>query len=311
MVERTICRLCAAVLVAAGAAPASAEVITLRVVAWNVESGDADPEVISERIVAEDGVDIWGLSEVAHADDAETFAVAAEDGESADFEAVVGTTGGQDRLVIVYDTTRLEQKGVQELHAMNIGGNVRAPLVAHFRGKTTGKEFLFMVNHLYRGSAAGRHTQSQMLNAWAKEQELPVIAVGDVNYDWHFQTGDTDHDDGYDLLTKDAVFTWVRPDVLVPTNASGHKSVLDFVFVSGEAAGWTFESQILVQTGDFPDDAEKSDHRPVDCLFTLDTAITPPPGPGDGSSRAQLLQRLATLEQELQALRELIENLPE
>lgn len=287
---------------------ARAEVISLRVVSWNVESGGANRNVIAQRIAGEENVDLWGLSEVAGAADAETFETAAEVGENADYESIVGTTGGLDRLVIIYDTTRLEKVGnVQELHAMNIGGNVRAPLVAHFRGKTTGKEFLFMVNHLYRGSAAGRHTQSQMLNAWAKQQTLPIIAVGDYNYDWHFQTGDVDHDNGYNLLTKDAVFTWVRPDVLVPTNASGHKSVLDFVFVSGAASGWTFKSKILVKSGDFPDDGQKSDHRPVDAIFSLETT-TPPPNP-EGITRAQLLEKIQKLEQELATLRQLVENI--
>lgn len=40
-----------------------------------------------------------------------------------------------------------------------------------------------MVNHLYRGSASGRHTQSKKLNQWARSQDVPVIAVGDYNFD--------------------------------------------------------------------------------------------------------------------------------
>lgn len=48
-----------------------------------------------------------------------------------------------------------------------------------------------MVNHLYRSNNERRHAQAQGLNEWARSQTLPVIATGDYNFDWHFQTGDT------------------------------------------------------------------------------------------------------------------------
>jgi endonuclease/exonuclease/phosphatase family metal-dependent hydrolase len=299
--------------------PGRAETISLRIVGWNVESGDADPQTIASRIEGEDGVDVWGLSEVQGSTDAKKYEAAAEAGENADFKRIVGTTGGNDRLVVLYDSERLEKISSAELHQINIGGNVRAPLVVHFKGRTTGKEFLFMVNHLYRGSAAGRHQQSKMLNEWARLQSLPVIAVGDWNYDWHFQTGDVDHDKGYDHLTKDGVWTWVRPTQLVPSNASAHKSVLDFVFVSGQAAGWQYSSTILVQPNDFPDDSQKSDHRPVDAIFSLDTT---PPVPDEGDDepsppvdeqsgqpvdQAEILRRIDELQRQIDELRRLVE----
>jgi endonuclease/exonuclease/phosphatase family metal-dependent hydrolase len=78
--------------------------------------------------------------------------------------------------------------------------------VAHFRLKPAGPELLFMVNHLYRGNADGRHEQARLLNAWAREQTIPVIAVGDYNFDWDVTTGETVHDQGYDLLTAEGVF---------------------------------------------------------------------------------------------------------
>jgi hypothetical protein len=196
-------------------------------------------------------------------------------------------------------------------------------MVATFKGKTTGITFLFMVNHLYRGDAQGRRTQSTRLNQWAQAQTLPVIAVGDYNYDWHFQTGDRDHDEGYDLLTKDGVFTWVRPDVLVPTNSSNHKSVLDFVFAHGDAAGWETRSTILTQNGDFPDDSRKSDHRPVDAVFkrasgtsliAADLTASPEDADTDENggietpSRKRILERLQDLEDEIARLKKVLEQ---
>ena len=38
-----------------------------------------------------------------------------------------------------------------------------------------------MVNHLYRTKEARRHLQADLLNEWASQQQLPVIAVGDYN----------------------------------------------------------------------------------------------------------------------------------
>ncbi len=45
------------------AAAASAQ--TLTVVSWNVESGGSDDQTIRTRMASFEGVDLWGLSEVA------------------------------------------------------------------------------------------------------------------------------------------------------------------------------------------------------------------------------------------------------
>ena len=92
-----------------GSACAHAEVIQLRVVGGNVESGDADTETIAARIEAEQNVDIWGLFEVAGQDDTERYERAAEEGEDADFELILGSTGRADKLVIIYNADRMER----------------------------------------------------------------------------------------------------------------------------------------------------------------------------------------------------------
>ena len=284
------------------------EEVSLRVISWNVESGDSDPEVIAERIAKLEGVDIWGLCEVPDAEAVELYEEAAEEGEEADFDTVFGTTGRGDRLAIIYNKSRLRKVNNYELHSINPGGRVRSPLVTHFKGKTTGQEFLFMVNHLYRGSAEGRHSQAKKLNEWARRQELPVIAVGDWNFDWDAKTGDNPahRDKGYDYLTKDQVFAWLRPKALIKTQDSRYNSVLDFVFVAGSAYGWTAKSKIIVTPGDFPDDEDKSDHRPVEAIFTVDTekVLETPAITKEG-----IMERIERLEQELEEIKELAEGL--
>lgn len=279
----------------------------ITVVSWNVESGDAEPATIAQRIAGFQGIDIWGLSEV-HPNDPATYESAAESGENADFARVVGTTGSSDRLVILFNTNRFEKLTSIELHDINVSGTVRAPLVVRLRKKDDGTEFLFMVNHLYRGDANGRHQQAQLLNAWARTQTAPIIAVGDYNFDWSVTRGDADHDQGYDFMTQNGVFTWVRPPTLVETQCSDRfDSVLDFVFTAGTASTWAPSAEIVVVAGDCPDNNQTSDHRPVRASFTVGGSLA---GSGGGNSKLQMLQRISVMEAELAQLRTLVQQLP-
>ena len=166
----------------------------------------------------------------------------------------------------------------EELTDIQPSSGQRAPLVAHFRGKQTGREFRFMVNHLARGDREARKKQAKKLNAWGRDQTLPAIVVGDFNCDFHVEDGDAgDRDPAFDLLTDDNVLLWVRPLTLLRTEDS-HNNVLDFIFVAKSQAmtGWTGVSRILNREGDsvateagFDDDDETTDHRPVDAIFTF------------------------------------------
>lgn len=286
---------------------------TLTVIAWNLESGDILPDVISEELQQFDDVHIWGLSEVFDGH-TERFEHAIESDEHADYETILGTTGFGDRLVIIYDTSRLMLIHSEELMDISLGGSVRAPLIAEFEDQLTGKHFLFGVNHLARGNEFGRHTQAQLLNQWGSTQTLPIILSGDFNFD--YEVDGSSYDNGYGNLIADGVFTWVQPVELVRTQCSArdnareagipeaeacrYNSVLDFVFVGGDAQSWLGESLIIVRDDDFPDDVATSDHRPILVQFSFDPAPT----------KAEILERIDRLEQELAELRALVEQLP-
>jgi endonuclease/exonuclease/phosphatase (EEP) superfamily protein YafD len=198
------------VLLTAGA-DRSAKAEPLSIVAWNVESGGARLATLRGTIEELADIDIWALSEVDDDDWLPAFVEAAAVGETnRSYVGRLGDTGGNDRLALVYDSTRLDTKRVFELTHINYLGRVRAPLVGHFRLRSTGDEFLVVVNHLYRTNEEGRHEQSRLLREWAAEQTHPIIMTGDFNFDWHFQNGEVDHDRGYDLLTEGGTLERVR-----------------------------------------------------------------------------------------------------
>lgn len=285
---------------------AAAHAHQIEVISWNMESGGADQTVLSEQIENFQGIDIWGFSEVKNMEWVHTFTEAAAEGEGGTFRMIPGSTGGGDKLLIVYNADVFEEIRHFELHDINPLGRVRAPLVAHLRDKQTQQEFLFMVNHLYRSRADKRHEQSQALNEWAQHQTLPVIAVGDYNYDWSVENGEGDHDQGFDLLTAQSVFSWVQPSSLLKTQCSRFNSVLDFVFVTQGASTWNPSSTIEFANLDYcPDSDSTSDHRPVKAIFQLRDEET---GPDD--IRNSLLRRMTAIETELQELRRLVESLP-
>ncbi len=273
------------------------------VVGFNTESGDADPDVVADVIEVLDGVDLWGFSEVRNNSWASIFTEAAAEGEGASFAMILGSTGGADRLLIVYNDDLLDLVRYFELEHINIGGHVRAPLVGEFTVTETGASFYFMVNHLYRSNEEARHQQAELLNDWADEQTLPVIAVGDYNFDWDVGDGENDHDAGYDNMVEDGVFAWIRPAVLVKTQCSPRfDSVLDFVFVSGNAQNWSGTSEILRREASYCNDTdETSDHRPVWASFNL--------GGQPESWKTQLLRRIEEIETTLEELRDAIEAL--
>ena len=247
----------------------------LRVAGWNLESGGASIRTMTgylRNASTPPTVHIWGFSEVQSdwVDDIERAL-----DQHGSFELIVGTTGGADRLVIAYDADEFDLIAHGELEYVLVGRRVRAPLWARVRHRASGRSFIFMVNHLYRGdedTEGDRHRQATLLNRWAARLSVPVIAVGDYNFDWDVDDGENDHDQGYDNLVENGTFTWVRPPDLRRTQCgSSFQSVLDFVFVSGAAQEWGGTSAIETSHAAFcpddRDDARSSDHRPVLGMF--------------------------------------------
>ena len=238
---------------------------SLRVVGFNVEGKDADVDTLSATIGDVTDEVIWGFSEVPSS----SWAVSLRDAAKDDVEIwnhIYGGSGYEQRLALAWNSDVLELIGSEELEDINVGGTARAPLVGTFEHKATGVRFKAMVNHLWRSDDAKRHQQGGLLNEWAADQSMPLIAIGDYNFDWDIDSGS--HDKGYDNMTASGVWEWAKPDPMSATHCFG--SVLDFTFVANDAQDWDADGKVLADyEGYCPDSDRRSDHRPVQTTFTV------------------------------------------
>ncbi len=245
---------------------------SLKFLSWNVESEGSDPATIAKELTELGKYDLIALTEVLpHA--ATDFCVAC--GE--DFNYLMSETGRNDRMMLIYNRKALQFVRQFEIHDINYKSRYRSPLVGHFKDVLTGKELLVMVNHLARGSEKTRQIQAEKLVKWARDQSMPIVALGDYNFDFVFET--RKGNEAFRLFMKDHVFDWVEPIELIDTNWYDNPqepdgkddypgSMLDFAFVAGPAKDWTTSCKIIVRDGDFPDDEMTSDHRPFEVIVS-------------------------------------------
>jgi endonuclease/exonuclease/phosphatase family metal-dependent hydrolase len=304
-------RIALTLIVVSVCMPASGQ--ELDVLSWNLESDGNDPAVIASQLAALDHHHLYGLTEV-RAENFERYRQAIDDAYPPSFEEVHTKSGGGDRMLIVYDTDRLVLVGTPQelerheglrLNFENRDGSLRfrSPLVARFRDRTTETELLFMVNHLARGDSGARREQAKGLREWAKDQQLPVVAVGDYNFDLDFREGENKGNTAFEWFLEDDAWRWVEPDEMIDTNWADSNgtdrypgTILDFVFLAGPARSWHASSAVVVRPGDFPDDSSTSDHRPVRASLTR----TPP---------AELKEAIAQMRIDLDELESIVDSL--
>ncbi len=264
-------------LVALLAAPATQAQLT--VTSWNVESGGADPAVISRQLGELPAATIFALQEV-HPEDISRYGAAIQKTHGRTYKYVGTWTGGSDRLVVAFDEQKLLLLETRELFYQGEtkvnDWNHRSPFICRFREGATGKEFYFVNVHLARGNAGLRTDQAKALVAFAESVPEPVIAIGDFNFDFDFPTQRGNA--GYTAMLAGQKFRWAKPATLIDTNWADHNgdgrddypdSCLDFVFYAGLPVGWQVTSEVVVRPGDFPDDKTTSDHRSVTATVTM------------------------------------------
>ncbi len=262
----------------------------LRLVSWNVESHGADSATIASQLRELGTFDIIALTEVLPAD-LTRYEEAIDPTGAQHFRMVHSVTGNDDRLALIFDRRRLTLLDVQELYQVGQTPlndpefHHRSPLVARFRVHDPKFDLLVMVNHLARGNAELRQQQARGLREWASRQSLPILALGDYNFDFDFHTQRGNL--AFDEFLKDGTWQWLKPQPLVDTNWYDEDrdgkddypdSLLDFAFAAGSARDWQVTCQVIVRDGDFPDSDMTSDHRPVQLtVVPSDTVESPVP----------------------------------
>lgn len=243
---------------------------------WNVESDGAEADTICKELKelnANDRYDVVALTEVLP-EDFKKFQSAL----GSHYEYAHTKSGRSDRMQILYNEDKFEKVRHFEIDEINIRKRYRAPLVVHLKERKTDErpdeiEFLVMVNHLARGKAEIRQKQSTMLVEWAREQNLPVFALGDYNFDYEFAT--EKGNPAFVNFMQDNIWSWVKPIEMIDNNWYDNPkepdgkddypgSLLDFAFVAGPAKDWKTSCRIIVRENDFPDDEKTSDHRPYE-----------------------------------------------
>ena len=247
----------------------------LRVLTWNVESGGNDPNVIAKQLTDLGAYDIFGLCEVDPAN-VNGYTRAAGD----NFKSIVSETGRSDRLVLIYDSKRLELTAhfeLEEFEGTRLNDEElrhRSPLVGTFKDKRSGFQFQVLLVHLARGWSELRQQQALGLRKWVAAQDSLTLGIGDFNFDYDFpsQKGNA----AFEIFTEGNAWQWVKPDPLVDTNWADRDedgnddypdSCLDFTFVGDSKIDWKGEANVIVRDGDFPDNESTSDHRPVELLI--------------------------------------------
>ena len=245
----------------------------LSILAWNVESGGNDPNVIAAQLRELTGYDIYCLCEV-HADSFDRYTAAVGEG----FVSLNSKTGRGDRMQISFNGNRFELLQGNELHRhgnheLN-NGNHRSPLFVRLKDRRSGVQFIVMTNHLARASTELRTQQAIGLREWARNQNVAMINIGDFNMDFDFKS--QRGNEAFTEMLRDDIWNWVRPSPLIDTNWSDSDgvdrypdSMLDFAFVAGSAKTWSPVCNVIVRGGDFPDDDSTSDHRPVELRLTI------------------------------------------
>ena len=245
---------------------------SVRMLSWNVESDGSDPDTIARELKELGGYDVYALSEVLP-EATETFDKAL----GSQYKGVVSRSGYHDRLAIYYDTSQFEVVKHFELEEINFQRRYRAPLVVQLKHLSSGKEFMVMNNHLARGKAEVREKQATQLVEWARTQLLPIVALGDYNFDYEFATAKGNG--GFTNMLQDSVWQWIEPVEMIdsnwydnPESPDGEDdypgSLLDFAFVAGPAKAWKKSCKVIVRPDDFPDDEQRSDHRPFELILS-------------------------------------------
>ena len=237
---------------------------------WNINSS-GQPATIARRLIGLGRYDIVGLSNV---DKPEFYEQAIRENWPGRYEFLRGS----DNLMMFYDQKkfRLIKRGnlKRSVNTPSSSEKRHGPMFVRLEERTNHQELIVTLSHLTRDDAELRAEQAGDLRDWAQNQALPVIAIGEFNFDYDFKTEKGDA--GFDEFVQGGVWKLIKPTSLIDIHSAeelnGHdrfpESTLNFSFVTGAAKNWKIKSREFVRDSDSFDEKTVR-HRPVELFFTV------------------------------------------
>jgi hypothetical protein len=258
----------AGVLVAAALAVSAANAAddAVSIVAFNVESDGSSDYVIGEQLAASHDIDLWILTEVWDHKWPGRLTEAAGRADGMPYERILGKTGRDNRILLLYRPDRLRLVETAELTDMPRGKRETAPLSARFAGPGGGEFDVVAV--LLSKNDKRRVEQARALNNWAAGRDRPAVAAGTFFFD--LPIGDPPGSvEAFAAMTAGDQWRWLTPDTLVPTRCERGERLDDFVFVSAEAGNWATDAEIMFRQSGYCRDSDRtSSRRPTFIRFS-------------------------------------------
>ncbi|USD59089.1 hypothetical protein J4N45_11155 [Vibrio sp. SCSIO 43140] len=232
-------------------------------IGYNIEAGykpDAELDTVLSLLDQLPATHVYALTELTAS---WSTAIAAHLGDNYHYVINQNVSDNADAMAIFYDAKRLKVEEAYE-RPFGVHKHERKMVYARFTDAVTNKSFAVVNNHFMRGRGptnGDRQEQAKQLQKWVKGQTVPVIALGDYNFDLDVKTGQANP--SYYLFTADNDWRWVKPSTLIKTGChKGYNSILDFAFLSGEVRSAT--SEIMFPEASYcNDNKRKPDHRPI------------------------------------------------
>lgn len=282
---------------------------------FNVDSDDASRRPVARHVARYPEVALWGFTQVWDSRWESELVSGFAKARGVEAKSLLGTTGGTNRNLLVYDASLFSLVKSGELPNIEPRGSAAAPLFGQFRYKN-GQELLVVVVQMDRASEANRKAASSALAKWAAGQSLPVVLAGSMNLGLDPAAAEVAGE-----LSVLAPMTWVRLDPVMATACPPYDAIQDFVLVNEGAGRWVGRSWVLSPEPAYcPDSELTSSHRPVAVELRFPGPAPEPepePGPGVVSEPAapesgprpdQVMQKIEALEAEIRALKEQLQG---
>lgn len=235
---------------------------------WNIEFSDIDPVSVSNQLIGLGRYDLVALSGTTKS---MVYEQAMARNWPNRFGFIHGMTKKNDSSVVFYDKKRFNLVESSEVAAVaSVNESQHAPFCVRLNEYLGAQDLAVVMNTIASGDMDFQENQAAALREWARGQSMPLIALGqcDFDYERQAQRGNA----CFHAFIRDGVWEWVKPVELSVAKGHGKKKGIEgyfdigqeFSFVGGAARDWSAEFRPAVRWRDFSGDKKTGEHRPVE-----------------------------------------------